>query len=228
MRRRWRRTNGPSTTSTAERMKRAALGIALGLALLSGCDSPRPANQDESSWESKDRNEGDARWRQIERDYPAGLRLQNLSVRPIHCFVDARLQAADQEWIIFPGRVREMTGAARRVDCEIYPERYVRQVVPRDCRLKVESAPRTEDFYPREALRLGTVGDAVLEFSVDAAAHRLERVRIVSSTGDESLDNAALRMSQEIRATSACASQRYNIKVRFKILEERPEVEKAG
>jgi TonB family protein len=114
------------------------------------------------------------------------------------------------------------------VDCEIYPERYVRQVVPRDCRLKVESAPRTEDFYPREALRLGTVGDAVLEFSVEAAAHRLERVRIVSSTGDESLDNAALRMSQEIRATSACASQRYNIKVRFKILEERPEVEKAG
>jgi TonB family protein len=208
-------------------MKRAA-GLALCLALFSACDSSRPAKPPESDWESQERSQGDARWLQIQREYPAGLRLQNLSARPIHCFIDARLQAADQEWIIFPGRTRERAGDARRVDCDIQPEHYVRQVVPRDCRFKVESAPRTEDFYPREALRQGTQGDAVLEFGVDSTARRLERVRVVSSTGDESLDNAALRMSQDIRATSACASQRYNIKVRFKILEERSEVEKAG
>jgi TonB family protein len=167
------------------------------------------------------------------------LLIENRSSRPIQCQVSARLPARDdsnQRWIetdtvVFPGReqyvARSIGSRASSppdltANCEIFPPQFSRQPVPRECKLTIEYVPNPDDFYPPESVRGGEAGDAVLEFGVQRGSHRLSRVRVVRSSGYESLDNAALRMSQVVRADAPCETQRYNLKVRFTIKYESP------
>jgi TonB family protein len=167
------------------------------------------------------------------------LLVQNLSPRPLQCNVSARLPARDdanQRWIesdtvLFPGRERlvaQSIGSRASsppdltANCELFPPQFTRQPVPRECKLTIEYVPNPDEFYPPEAVRGGEAGDVVLEFGVLRGSHRLSRVRVVRSSGHESLDNAALRMSQVVRADAPCETQRYNLKVRFTIRYESP------
>lgn len=167
------------------------------------------------------------------------LLVQSLSPRPLQCDVSARLPSRDdsnQKWleaeaVVFPGSERLMVrsfGSRRSsppdltASCEMYPPAFTRQSVPPECKLRIEYVPNPDEFYPAEALRGGEAGDAVLEFTVLRSSHQLSRVRVVRSSGFESLDNAALRMSRVVRADAPCETQRYNLKVRFTIQYEPP------
>jgi TonB family protein len=169
--------------------------------------------------------------------FDISIRVENTSVRPIHCFVKAALPKADErkqreltgDAVIFPGQTETVAttlgpkaSSPRQfaMDCRIYPATYEPLVIAPGCKLTLKSVANPDEFFPAGSKRREESGDVVLDFLVDSKTQRMVDIRIAASAGYQDLDNAAIKVGKASRADSNCPAQRYRIKVKFKIKED--------
>jgi TonB family protein len=85
------------------------------------------------------------------------------------------------------------------------------------CRAKLSGSIDVENFYPASARARGTEGSTVVRYFVPPGADAPSDAEVVSGSGDESLDNAALATIRSGKFTKECAYGLSTIRIAFKL-----------
>ena len=162
------------------------------------------------------------------------VRIHNESSLALQCHVLLEMPAPDDygksryeaDVVVFAGRVADADNVFRSFgpvalvpnrftsDCIAIPAAIEPLEVPEECRGKVLT-PGISDFYPPASVRRDEQGKVVLEYGVEEGSKTLLDVRVVSSSGFEGLDSAALRAAKFVRTFGQCPGRRYRITIAF-------------
>ena len=85
------------------------------------------------------------------------------------------------------------------------------------CRAKLKGTIEVENFYPADARNRGIEGSAVVRYFVPPGAEAATDAEIVTSSGDQSLDDAALATIRSGKFTNECAYGLATIRIAFKL-----------
>lgn len=85
------------------------------------------------------------------------------------------------------------------------------------CRAKLQGSIDVERFYPETARRMGTEGSTVVRYFVPPGSDVPTDAEIVSSSGDASLDDAAIATVRSGKYASDCAYGLSSIRIAFKL-----------
>jgi TonB family protein len=162
------------------------------------------------------------------------LHVRNEAAIPIQCRLSLELTAPNYksrtfegaDVVIFPDGRRWLSSMgpttslirSHAVSCVAIPAEPAPLAVVAGCQAEVKGR-EIDDFYPRGAIRLRKEGTVQVEYSTVAERRWLTDVRVVRSSGVESLDEAALRYMRSLRVSSNCPGQRFRYDVEFKLTE---------
>jgi TonB family protein len=178
----------------------------------------------------------------LEDDAPGNLRfnclrhkvqLRNDSGAPVQCRFELRLSAGNfrgdmhvyGDEIIYPGQTGDAWPSLGPVDsqprsitssCRLVDSGAPAPVVPAGCSIEVKTSD-FDDYYPKDSLRKGEEGVAVVEYLMNADGRRIAGIDLVKSSGSQSLDRAALRYGKLLRVKSNCPGQRFRHEIRMTI-----------
>jgi len=162
------------------------------------------------------------------------LKVRNDSDAPVQCsFVlqltaanfDGHVRATLADEIIYPGQTGDAWPSLGPVDsqprsfsssCRLVESGAPPPEVPAGCSVEVTGRD-FEDYYPKDSLRRGEEGVAVVEYLMNADGRRIAGIDLVKSSGSQSLDRAALRYGKSLRVKSNCPGQRFRHEIRMAI-----------
>jgi TonB family protein len=85
------------------------------------------------------------------------------------------------------------------------------------CRAKLDGTLDVENFYPQSAMRRGVEGSAVVRFWLPSGADTVVDAEIASSSGDPSLDEAALATLRSGKFSKECDYGLSTLRISFKL-----------
>jgi TonB family protein len=105
---------------------------------------------------------------------------------------------------------------ALAIDCAPVPNLAANATAGK-CRAKLSGTIDVENFYPASARNRGTEGTAVVRYFVPPGATAASDAEIMTSSGDASLDDAALATIRSGKFTNECAYGLSTIRIAFKL-----------
>ena len=78
-------------------------------------------------------------------------------------------------------------------------------------------ADSLEDFYPPGSLRRMESGEVIIEFTVEIGTKHARDVSLVTSSGFDDLDRAALKLGRSLAVAAACGTQRVRRSILFDV-----------
>lgn len=159
--------------------------------------------------------------------------IRNESATPLQCSFTLDLTAPNHEGrarvlmmhdVVFPdgqGRISSVGSTTSLIKsyttaCVAVPAEPAPLTVAPGCHAQV-NATYIEDHYPKAAVRALLEGTARVEYSTVPGRNWARDVKLVRSSGVESLDDAALRFMKATRVTSNCPGQLFRYDVEFKL-----------
>ena len=85
------------------------------------------------------------------------------------------------------------------------------------CRARMQGSVDAENFYPESAKRRGIEGNAVVRYWVPPGSEVLEDAEIAATSGDASLDSAAIATLRSAKFTRECDYGLGSIRIAFKL-----------
>jgi TonB family protein len=160
------------------------------------------------------------------------LFVRNETTTPLQCDLVLEVTTASYEGktrelaydIIYPGKQGTVSSmgptsssiGSHTTSCVAIPAEPPPAVVAAGCQAEV-TPHDIEFYYPRGAMRRLQEGTVQVEYSTLPDRRWLHEVRVVRSSGIQSLDVAALRYARGLRASSNCPGQRFRYDVVFKM-----------
>ena len=74
-----------------------------------------------------------------------------------------------------------------------------------------------DDFYPPGSLRRMESGEVIIEFTAEIGAKYARDVALVTSSGFDDLDNAALKLGRSLAVAAVCGTQRVRRSILFDV-----------